>query len=82
VVIENNIIDSNTASDTYGGGGGVFSIADSIIKNNIISNNTIPWQGGGIRSGNDTILKNVITNNSGLEGGGIMSFFLKLNATL
>ncbi|OYT10821.1 MAG: hypothetical protein B6I18_07100, partial [Bacteroidetes bacterium 4572_112] len=73
LVIRNNILSNNSASN-YGGAITCRYSASPTIANNIICNNSSNNYGGGIYLYNNAIPKianNTITNNSASQGGGI-----------
>lgn len=70
LIITNNIISYNTASNVGGGirvSGGLATISDNVIMNNSAS-----YSGGGVADDGDTVVisHNAIINNIGDEGGG------------
>lgn len=71
VIIVGNTITDNEAFSSRGTGGGI-SCGASIIKNNVITDNTTNWSGGGITSVSSTITDNIITGNASPYGGGII----------
>lgn len=68
-IIENNVIEGNSAEDNIGAG--LFD-CDGTIRNNIITRNSTRWgRGGGLDMDNGTIENNIIIeNSSSLNWGG------------
>jgi hypothetical protein len=70
----NNIISNNSGIDT---GGISITGSNSIIANNLISDNQVSFMCGGIKCASDSLLiivNNTISNNESLYGGGLAIF--------
>jgi hypothetical protein len=67
-----NYVNGN-ATGTGGGKGGGIHAAESVIEDNIVSNNSNASYGGGISASNSVMSNNTIINNSGFYGGGIFA---------
>jgi len=80
------LICGNTFTDNVGNrGGAIYTCGGTIIENEIIGNSAY-WWGGGIHGGcppcypcEISIISNRIAGNSAFDGGGIHSYWTKLN---
>ncbi len=77
MVIEDNVIEANTATGRVGAGGGVYCRGGApTVLNNRIRDNTVPsWMGGGVYclQSNGVIVGNTVSGNTAMYGGGIFN---------
>ncbi len=67
-----SLVNSSILNNQAGGGGGIESYGEIVVRNSTIASNTATLNGGGLRNkGDTTIINSTVKDNSANSGGGV-----------